>query len=265
MSETTFGIDLSTESAHRAMALLQWDDGRAEPLELAIGHPIEWLAKRAAKAGWTAIDAPFGWPDRFIETIVKWSEHRGWPEEEDRTSLRYRLTDMRVAETKYPLSVSSDRIASTAMICAQLLQQIANYRQLGRSLDRVGADRVIECYPAGAMKVWEPATKSYKGDSDTAIGVRRTFLSGLTRPRGWLVLEDSQNDQLAENEDLFDALVCSLMARAVSLGGDVVAIPFSKEDRGQAEREGWIHLPAPGSLARLGRPGSASRGAPGSA
>lgn len=32
---------LSTSPENRVMALVQWTDGRAEPIELAVGHPIK--------------------------------------------------------------------------------------------------------------------------------------------------------------------------------------------------------------------------------
>jgi hypothetical protein len=237
------------------MALLTWDEvGNAQVNELATGHPIEWLAKRAAKATWTAIDAPFGWPDQFIETISHWAKHGGWPMEESRSGLRFRLTDLRVAETKNPLSVSSDRIASTAMFCAQLLEEIARYRQLGRSLDRTGGDRVVECYPAAALKIWAPSVKSFKGKDELALQVRQQFLGALVAPAGWLVASDSEVTQLVDDENLFDALICSLVARAVALGREFVGpTTFSEAERPQVEREGWIYLPAANSLQGLGR------------
>jgi hypothetical protein len=233
------------------MALVYWDRGRGVLKELATGHPVDWLAKRAAKASWTAIDAPFGWPDRFIKVITEWAQHRGWPADADRRPLRYRLTDLRVSETKYPLSVSSDRIGSTAMVCAHLLEAIARARKLERSLDRTGADRVIECYPAAAMKIWKPDVVSFKGTTDASQAIRRAFLEEVVVPKGWLVLESDENfDRLVVNEDLFDALICSLMARAASKGANVPGA-LTEADSEQIKREGWIHMPVGGSLNRL--------------
>jgi hypothetical protein len=43
------------------------------------------------------------------------------------------------------------------------------------------------------------------------------------------------------NHDLFDALIASLVARAVMRGGTVLP---AKQDEEVAQVEGWIHLPS---------------------
>lgn len=51
-----------------------------------------------------------------------------------------------------------------------------------------------------------------------------------------------------EDDDDFDAFVCALVARAAQVG-HTDPIPLGM--RWLAMREGWIHLPAPGSLQQL--------------
>jgi hypothetical protein len=48
-----------------------------------------------------------------------------------------------------PLSVSTDRIAYPAMRIARLLGAVA-----GEPVDRTGAGRIVEGYPAAALRVW---------------------------------------------------------------------------------------------------------------
>ena len=60
-------------------------------------------------------------------------------------------------------------------------------------------------------------------------------------------LSTSVAGRLLERDDAVDALVGSLNARAASLG---LPVGPAEDDRHEAAREGWIAVPAEGSLER---------------
>lgn len=74
----------------------------------------------------------------------------------------------------------------------------------------------------------------------------RGILDQLTAAAPWLDFAGHE-DRLAASDDLFDALVASLTARAVSLGHTLrPPEPYAAA----ALTEGWIHVPS-GQLADL--------------
>ncbi|MDZ4091121.1 MAG: DUF429 domain-containing protein, partial [Arthrobacter sp.] len=73
------------------------------------------------------------------------------------------------------------------------------------------------------------------------------LLDGLKQAAPWLDLAGHE-DRLAGSDDMFDALVASLTARAVALG--LTLRPDSAHAKA-ARTEGWIHLPT-GGLDGLG-------------
>ena len=90
--------------------------------------------------------------------------------------------------------------------------------------------------------------RTYKATGDAAAAVRDEILDGLAAAAPWLRLGRGGRAACAERHDVLDALVCALAARAVAPG----APPRPAELAGRALREGWIHVPAAGSLAGLG-------------
>lgn len=245
----TVGVDLSADPEKTGLARVRWTGGRAVVEQLELGWQVSDLADAIEPAGWAAIDAPFGWPDRFIETIESWARLRRWPAI-DRERLRFRLTDERVRKTKIPLSVSSDRIASTAMRCAELLEELSQRSRWSRPLDRAGADQVVECYPAAALTKWGLQIKGYKGDKAANKQARKTLVAELAPPRGWLKMDSSQRTACVERDHCLDAVACALIARAAACG--LLDEPLPEGDElDQASREGWIYLPAAGSLPAL--------------
>jgi hypothetical protein len=129
------------------------------------------------------------------------------------------------------------------MRCAVLQAKIA--RDAGPQ-PRDGSGRLAEVYPAASLKLWGLLARGYKGRGATETERLALLLDGLTRAAPWLDLAGSA-ERLAASDDLFDALVASLTARAVALGRTL------RPDDSHAKAalsEGWIHLPA-GGLSEL--------------
>lgn len=143
-----------------------------------------------------------------------------------------------------------DRIASTAMHCAALLEEIA--RRHGKPVDRAGADGIVEVYPAAALTVWLPGYVSgYKGSEKRHREARADLIERLAPPDGWLKLDADQRTLCIKHDDALDGLLCALIARAFAVPNQTEPPPRDPPDLEQVQREGWIHVPKPGSLARL--------------
>lgn len=120
----TLGIDLAAEPKNTAACRIDWaygevgwvrDHSTAEPLtnERLLG----WMHDDEIE--YVGIDAPFGWPTRFVEAVAQWSDHGRWQPPWDlstRRELRLRTTDRlikkRPKQPRDPLSVSADSIAN---------------------------------------------------------------------------------------------------------------------------------------------------------
>jgi hypothetical protein len=252
------GVDLAAGAA-RTYACTLDDRGGGLRAELLAGCDDDRLLELAARREKVAIDAPFGWPRAFVTALDAHRRFEAWPAPDDgppeafRATLSFRLTDRVVAQTRRPLSVSTDKLGVTAMRCAHLLQRWAS--SAGRA-DRAGAGKFVEVYPAAALVRWGLAGSGYKGSD-------RAPLEALTAAvcEALPALEMSAPDlRLCESvHDAFDALVAALVGRAASLG---LTDPPWPEAREQAAEEGWIHLPLWGSLALAGRSRGHLRSAP---
>jgi hypothetical protein len=164
---------------------------------------------------------------------------------EGRRLLAYRDTDRFVTGRTglIPLSVSADRLAHPAMRCAVIQAKIA--------LDhgpqpRDGSGRLAEVYPAASLKSWAMPARGYKGRGAAESQQRALILEGLRQAAPWLDLAGWE-DRLAGSDDMLDALIAALTARAVALGR---TLQPDAGHAGAARTEGWIHLPA-GGLAGL--------------
>lgn len=276
----TLGIDLASQAGGTAVCSATWSAGAVA---------VEFPARRAfdddalldemGEADWIGIDAPFGWPDGFRAAIGAWAEDGRWPmpspDERDGAvdRLRFRLTDREVRDRVpapggrrlSPLSVSADRIAFCAWRAAWLLTAHAD--KTGRPLDRVGvpgeSHGVVETYPAGALELWGVERRGYKargsGAHDAALARRREMLAAISGSLGEGVLSIDA-DACVATDHAFDAFVCTLVARAAAIGE--TRMPAEEQPATStpeeiavrletAAREGWIHLPATDSLARL--------------
>jgi Protein of unknown function (DUF429) len=202
------------------------------------------------------IDAPFGWPEPFLDAVIAYRSEPAWP-----TGMDNPLDDCRLRETdravhrrsgKWPLSVTSNLIALPAMRCASLLTDIAEHVGVD-AVSRNGTGLCCEVYPDPALRRWTDRApeglaprETYKGD-----GAADKRVALLTAIRRQLPIEDPDHrlEKIALKDDYLDALVCALVARAVERG--LTYQPATKVEIERARVEGWIHLPCD-SLERLG-------------
>jgi predicted nuclease with RNAse H fold len=247
----TVGIDLAAEPKKTAACQVWWDDGAPRIEWLSRGVVDDALVDRITAADKAGIDAPFGWPEPFVEAMIAHRDRASWPGRdhldgrEFRRELSFRVTDRHVTPTRRPLSVSTDKIGVTAFRCALLLDRLA-------PVDRVGRGKVIEVYPAAALVRWKLNPSGYKN----AAGVENlgALTSDLLDRLPELVVSDEQRTEMEASDDCFDAVVCALIARAAALG--LTELPPDEATSEIAAREGWIHLPHADALGRLadGRP-----------
>jgi len=232
----TLGIDLAAEPTRTAACLIEWHPGQAVVQDLLTGCDDQKLLMMIGEADRVGIAAPFGWPDAFINAITLHHSFGRWPGP-DRKSLRFRASDRFVTDLTglWPLSVSTDRIGVTAMRCAYLLDQL---KQGGVPVDRSGVGKIMEVYPAAALKIWDFDPRRYK----QTVGRENLLLlvKSLVDGRPWLTLPEKTRRRCEESDDAFDALIASFVTRAVAVGRTHMPAPEQVE---QVTREGWIHMP----------------------
>lgn len=239
---STLGIDLSADPRRTAACSIVWREGRPGRIDrFVVGSddstPLgnDELVELIREADLSGIDAPFGWPVAFVEAVRSWGDSEGWPAGTDVTALRYRVTDLRVAARRRPLSVSSDLIGVTAMRCVSILDR------LGTGVDRSGlSGPAIEIYPAAALNRWGLTSAGYKGRSRTEA--RRRLVADLLEDlAGVCEVGDAAAGLCEASDDALDSLVAALAVRARMLG--LTAVPDGPDEERVARIEGWIHVP----------------------
>lgn len=227
----TIGVDLAAQPGGTAVCWIKWSAGTARAYR--IQQPVEddelLGCFQAADADKVGVDVPFGWPDEFVDALLAYRSSTAWPRGNPKLLL-FRETDRVVQKMsgRWPLSVSSDRIAVTAMRAARLFSRLA------QPVERDGSGRLVEVYPAGGLRCWG---FSEGRDNRLAEVDRRT--------RPWLHLEEPVRRACEASDDALDALIAALVARAAGRG---LCEPIPEEVRERARREGWIALPRPDSL-----------------
>lgn len=244
---SVLGIDLAAGAKKTYACTLADGALHAEIFAHCDDERLLELAKGRKKI---AIDAPFGWPREFVNALNAHRQFQAWPAPDDgvpetfRAALSFRATDRVVMHTRRPLSVSTDKLGVTAMRCAYLLHRWASS---GESVDRTGAGKFVEVYPAGALVRWGLKGSGYKGADREALS---TLLANVFAALPQLEMSEEDRQLCATLDDAFDALLAALVARAATLG---LTDPPTQDRREQAAEEGWIHLPLRGSLALLAR------------
>lgn len=236
----TLGIDLASQAKLTAACVIEWTPAHAEIRVLRAGVDDAGIIQLARDRAVTkvGIDAPFGWPQMFVDAVSSYMASGSWPATAPQ-ELAFRTTDRYVREItgRLPLSVSADRIAYTAMRCASLLTKLAK----GKRVDRTGRGLAAEVYPAAALRQWELAATGYKGPGEDQKRARAELIRGArSATAAWLHITDSQLAQLDENDHLLDAFLAAMIARAAAVG---LALPIPREHWAAAEAEGWIQLP----------------------
>ena len=239
----TVGIDLAAQPANTSACTVEWGPGRPIVSQIRSGLDDDALLEAIGGADKVGIDAPFGWPDDFVDAMVAHRDRVGWPgsaEDQDlyRFHLSFRATDRRLIEggARRPLSVSTDLIGVVAMRCAYLLDRLA---ARGEPVDRAGSGKVIEAYPAPALNGWGISATGYK----SRVGMARIpeLLSRVEEGLGGIDMTPQERELAGADHNCFDALIASLVARAAALG--LTQVPEPGEDADRAVREGWIHVP----------------------
>ncbi len=241
----TLGVDLASQPKRTTTCLIRWELGSAHVESLSRGATDADLHALFGRADKVGIDAPFGWPAPFTRAVAAYSAETVWPSA-DVPHLRFRRTDELAKEKlgRWPLSVSTDLIAVTAMRAVRLLAEAA---ATGEIIDRSGGDRFVEVYPAAALHVWGFPSRGYKRAKGAEVRAR--LVGDLAkRTAGWLMLSEADWAGCTASDDVLDALVAALVARAAAIGR---CEPIPPADQELAREEGWIALPRRGSLAQL--------------
>ncbi|MDQ0754619.1 DUF429 domain-containing protein [Arthrobacter sp. B3I4] len=242
----TLGVDLAAAAKKTAAAVVEWGDAGARLVHLSLGVDDAEIVRLFGTCRLTGIDCPVGWPDALLPFLTGHLAGDARPVLdrdgiEGRRMLAYRDTDRFVTARTglIPLSVSADRLAHPAMRCAVIQAKIAQEHGFQQ---RDGSCRLAEVYPAASLKSWGLLARGYKGRGGAEAQRLAGLVGGLKQAAPWLDLAGCE-DRLAGSDDLFDALIAALTARAVAQGGTL------RPDAGQAaaaRTEGWIHLPVGG-------------------
>src|SRR5262249_48329995 len=73
------GIALAAQPANTSICTIEWGPGRPIVSDLRSGSDDDTLLGAIDGADKVAIDAPFGWPDEFVEAVSAHRNRAGWP------------------------------------------------------------------------------------------------------------------------------------------------------------------------------------------
>jgi len=238
----TLGIDLAAQPRDTAACEVHWTDTYAETVRWHCPLNNTETRELMTKADKVGIDVPLGWPTGFVRAVYRHQSRRPWPKVSMR-QFRLRATDCFVHEIAgiCPLSVSTDRIGIPAARAALILSDFA------RPLDRTGDGKIVEVYPAAALRMWGFPCRGYKGRKGAVV--RCDLVQEWNRQTAaWGRWTEKVLAAASANDNVFDALIAATVARCAALGR-VVPIPSRMKRR--AKLEGWIAVPAKDSLANL--------------
>ena len=257
-AEVTLGIDLAADTG---ICEIDWRGTPATITRLDVKNiktKNEWdIVKQAVveaheKGWWVGIDAPFGFPEAFGQSVEALRDPTGKTSGSPHASDRVQRETEKItkdASGKQPSSTVTNYITGHVINCDDL-----RYEAIGRARNRADGrlgctSGIVEVYPAAALEIWGLSGFGYKDkDKDKASGELRKLvycLGILTYP--WLrVALISYWSTLASKDDAFDALICALMARLASLPGGPTCPyrrTFTSAQMDLFRSEGWIHLP----------------------
>jgi hypothetical protein len=252
------GIDLASEAKRTGVAVLALSGAHATVGLAPVGFLADdrGLVDIVDRSTVVGLDPPLGWPDDFVSAVTAHRMSARWPTFEHRStdkireSLRHRRTDLFVRSLDLgstPLSVSSDLIGVVAMRGAWL--QSAWAQKWGRLESRDGTGRLVETYPAAALRAWGMLARRgvrYKGGGSAAQreaqrSERERIVAQIEeQSAGWLAVSAALRAESVASDHALDALVSALVALAARVGATYRA-PSECED--EARREGWIHVP----------------------
>ena len=184
----TVGVDVASRPGGTAACWVRWDGGEATITR--VEHLVDdgglagVLAEPVARIG---LDVPLGWPDEFVAAVAE--HHEGRPfGTAGMDRLTRRETDRWVHDhpeiRQLPLSVSTDRIAYPAMRMARILGEV-----VGEPIDRSGAGKFVEVYPAAALRVWGLRYRGYKRGADRQVLL--DVAAALRRRCPWLAAPET--------------------------------------------------------------------------
>jgi hypothetical protein len=277
----TLGIAYSHTTGRATCCAIQWVSQLAlvELPKLGMLDPV--LLDEMDRADWTAVTgAPFGWPDDLLDAIAGFAQTGRWPTRAPADRMRHRETDRFVRDllrdehgvTIEPPAATSRDSAIATWLVAQLLTAHAD--RTGRSLDRIGVPcptgmdgppdlprGLVEFPPCGVIETHVPAALAAWGlphdryvattpaEHHDARARRAAILDQLEQGAdAWLMITDDVRRMCTSCDDALEALVGAIVACAVAT--DTTIRP-TVEQRGKGQREGWLHIPIAGSLARL--------------
>ncbi len=239
MDALTWGLDLSTNKAKTAAVAIDWTrPGVARVVNVRHPLPAADIAPLIAehRASTWAVDVPFGWPDHFVALMA--DRHQGplpaqampaaadWEKWRTRQVAQRRtdrfLTDDPRIKTR-PLPASFQLLGATAAMWVLVEAQLVS---LGVRVNRAGLDgTVCETYPSAALAAW-------------GLGKAKQTWHELQSSFTFLTADEKILNHSA-SDDVCDAVVCALVARARNLGLTIAPPP---DALAAAQREGWIHV-----------------------
>jgi predicted RNase H-like nuclease len=244
MKTTFVGVDCATDPKKTGLALASVHDFQIQVHEVTTGKtksPVsiihDWIMD--SEQVLLALDAPLGWPAALGEGLAQ--HQTGETLEAPADRLFRRETDRFVKQLtgKQPLDVGADRIARTAHAALALLAELRTLTSCPIPLawkpnlsDRV---QVIEVYPAGTLSALGLPSSGYKKSSDRSV--REAILKAIEE---YVDLSCISAEQLLEDDDLLDAVVCVIAGADFLIGESV-----PPHDQELAAKEGWIWVRPP--------------------
>jgi hypothetical protein len=235
----TLGIDFAAQPKNTAICEIHWTQDAAFVTKMRCNVSDEALCELIGSSDKAGIDVPLGWPLGFVRSVRRYSAHRKWLGLTTK-KLQFRSTDFFIHSKtgRWPLSVSSDRIGIATFRVANLIHQ------LGEEVNLDGSGKLVEVYPAAALRIWGYDATGYK-KKDGAQKRCELAQKLVGRTAQWLHIRNEQNQLCNASDNALDALVAALVARASACR---LTEPLPSALKRRAGIEGWIALPMENSL-----------------